>query len=162
MDEEYTEVTGSIELGSRVLIETETGLEAGVLVGYNDVGLHLKALYREDTVPVEVDEDGLRVIREMVAGLTWWSLRRYASEAGVGNVWLMKRGALLEAAATMTARNLSSEKTVLKALSRPVSKILPFERVLEINSFDEWYEESLLRGLDFHVEKGVDSEDSDG
>lgn len=159
MDEEYAEVAGSIVLGSKVLIETETGLEAGVLVGYNDMGLHLKALYREDTVPVEVDDKQIEVIREMVAGLTWWSLRRYASEAGVGNVWLMKRGPLMEAAAVMTARNLATEKPVLKALSRPISKILPFERVLEINSFDEWYEESMLRGLDFHgVDSGEESE----
>lgn len=151
-DEEYgSDDDTELDVGSLILITTDDGYEAGILLGTGLVGVRLRVTHRFERLETKVSEKDKKYLMGVIRSMNRIELVRYAMETNK-LAFLKKREELVDYCIAEAVADLKGRlpvRNVLKALSRPVSSFIPMERIVLIQSFTEWDEEQTLRAFEF-------------
>ena len=161
MDEEE-EYEAGFEPGTNILVTSEGGLEAGVLLAHNPYGVWFKKTHRLGVIGLSTDKDKA-VIRRSLMNCNTMQLRRLAKQGGLGlfEVVRAKRDELLEVCFDQWVEDRDSAGAVeaLIPLSVPTTAWLPEHMVDRVESLEDFTMDLELGRLDFDADEGVVSED---
>lgn len=141
--------------GTAIIVQTEEGIEAGVLISYGDSGdiLYKTTHILEGVVTTSRDKE---LLRGSIEGCSVAKLRRYAREGGVGFVksLRMDREELVERVyrdEVWEHDEVVSGARHFKPLSRPITVHLGIGQWTKLMSLSEFLEERALNPLDFEI-----------
>ena len=149
---DYEETGTGFAPGTGVLIETDTTVMAGMVLNINELGVRLRTTHKLEVVGT-ITPEATDMYREVFDGLTDRELRSLVRSTGFGfvNSFRANRAGMLNWLTDQAVDdyNEKNAKKGLRLLSAPIETWIPMERVAQIESIEDFVNDTELKDYDF-------------